>query len=120
MKLKHYLFSLGVVILFLIIMSIWGDIIMLLHPGRFMKSGWDEGLPIEKYSLNGIITGFDEGRGLKIWVDNSDTMLRVKGIMPIDSNAKHSSYPYLTYGDSIIKSAENDTFKIIRHDTLFT
>jgi hypothetical protein len=77
-------------------------------------------LPIEKYSLKGVITGLDEGRGLKIWVDTSRAMLRVKGMVPVDSNAVYSSSPYLTYGDSIVKRSNNDTFKIIRKGTTYT
>ena len=120
MKRKLFLSALGLILLFLTIMLIWGDKAMKFHPGGLIKSGWDEGLPIERYALKGIITGLDEGRGLKIWVDTATAMLRVKGMVPVDSNAGYSSSPYLTYGDSIIKTANNDTFKIIRNGKTYT
>ena len=118
MKFKYFIFSLGIIILSLIIMSRWGNEIFLLHPGRFMKSEWDKGVPIEEVSLNGIVTGTDEGRGLKIWVNHSDSMLKIKGIVPIDLNAKQTNSPYIIKGDSIIKIAKCDTFKLIRKNKL--
>ncbi len=116
---KKFIYSFLTVITFLIISSLLGDKFFFFHPGRFFNSEWDKGVLIETAELNTTIKGVDDGRGLKIFTNTPDTKFRIKGLIPIDSNANKSSYPYLMYGDSIIKKAENDTFKVIRHDTTY-
>ena len=92
---------------------------MLLHPWRFMKSEWDKGAPIENFALSGIISSIDEGRGLKIRVSNLDTLLRINGLQAVNNNAKNEKNSFFEFGDSLIKLPDNDTFKIIRHDTTY-
>jgi hypothetical protein len=85
---------------------------------KFFVNRADDFNDFRQAQIKGIVTFFDEGRGLKVRVNNQNKTFAFAAGTLVYSNLPYSSQLY-KIGDSLIKGSMTDTFKIKSENALF-
>jgi hypothetical protein len=106
------------ILLPLMIILCFIGIVLFLNQNFTLPKSKDHFRDFRQSKIDGIVTFFDEGRGLKVKVDNSDKVLDFVPGTLVYSNKPYSQ-PICRLGDSLIKKSGSDTFIVKRKDDTF-